>query len=594
MTKSVRAKKRKKADFAKVKFKVGKTIKKAQNETKTDFKARKIIIKEQLGKKSDQDLLTKRKQNIKDLLSRLSHSSIYVRQDGVNGLLEIVKKYEVVTLEPNLPSVLQGLAPLLFDSDTLIRSSAIKFMEALILKVGSNIAPYFNIIATHLSCAMVHLNINVQGDSLKLMHVLIKHTPALIARHANTLLKNFVNLISRKASSTQTSSKLESGMVDFSRILHVNPSNSLTSPKWRLQLLQELSGFLEAILVEQKHVEEQVPYTIWETVVVGSVPPVVTADVLSSTTQEMWLLSDPEQLKKFSLSIIPLLFQIWAEVRPGGTQDYAGSNTLSEESVETLNCIVRIIRQLWHITQVCLHSHPTKCTWFMGALKASYMTKIMVGFPYYCHLGAVQNKKKKPKMVDKKMQPDGDYSLRHCDDLNVSLALFAMQMSSSEGLAENALNFFTKLLRDGNRDGQYNLGSVVNILSDLLQLIPEKQADSLLAAAQTCYTRLHPLKKDRALLLQILLAATDIDHPQLWKCGSNSVWVYQVVEDLASGSARDLLLHTAIILRLRNNTEIKQLLLARKDEIREKIESKGIQGMTPGEVNKKLHLLLKD
>ncbi|XP_042216329.1 testis-expressed protein 10-like [Homarus americanus] len=591
MTKSARAKKNKKADFAKVKLKVGKKIKKAQNETRTDFKARKIILKEQLEKKSDQTLLTKKKHNIKELLSRLSHSSSYVRQDGVTGLLEIVKKNQKADLEPFLPTMIQGVAPSIFDTDTLIRTSAIKFMDALILKVGNSIEPYFNIVATHLSCAMVHLNINVQGDSLKLMRVLTRHTPQLIARHADTLLKNFVSLISRKASSAQMITRSKPNKVDFSRLLHVNPNNNLTAHKWRLQLLQELSSFLEAILGEQRRVQAQVPYTLWQTIVDGSLPPVVCGDSVQGKTQESGVFSDPWQLEKFCFSIIPLLFQIWAEVDVKETNDNTGGNTLSGEGVQTLSCIVSIITHLWHITQLCTNQQPSQCTWFMVQLKSKYMSKIMCGFPYYCHMSTSQ---KKLRSGVKKLTTEGDYSLRHCDDVNVSLALLTMQLSSSEVFQEEAVNFLSKLLRDGNQDRQYNLGSVVTILLDLLQVIPKSQGEILVNAAQTCYSNFHPLKKDRALLLQILLAATDVDHTYLWDCRNISVWVDQLVDDLVRGDVREALLDSAIILRLRDNTKFKHLVLTSREEIKEKIQSKGVQGMAPSEVNKKLLFLLKD
>lgn len=65
MTKSSKAKKAQKADFAKKKIKVGKKLKKAQNETRTDFKARKIILKEQLVEKSDTTLVTKKHHSVK-------------------------------------------------------------------------------------------------------------------------------------------------------------------------------------------------------------------------------------------------------------------------------------------------------------------------------------------------------------------------------------------------------------------------------------------------------------------------------------------------------------------------------------------------
>lgn len=75
MTKSSKAKKARKADFTKQKIKVGKKLKKAQNETRTDFKARKIILKEQLVEKSDKTLVTKKHHSVK---VSLFHSSIRI------------------------------------------------------------------------------------------------------------------------------------------------------------------------------------------------------------------------------------------------------------------------------------------------------------------------------------------------------------------------------------------------------------------------------------------------------------------------------------------------------------------------------------
>lgn len=77
MTKSAKAKKARKADFAKVKIKVGRKLKKAQNETRTDFKARKIIVAEQLARKASEEVLTKRKHNIKVILQHLKFLFIH-------------------------------------------------------------------------------------------------------------------------------------------------------------------------------------------------------------------------------------------------------------------------------------------------------------------------------------------------------------------------------------------------------------------------------------------------------------------------------------------------------------------------------------
>lgn len=61
---------------------------------------------------------------------------MFVRQDGVNGLLELVNKYETLALLPHLSQVITGVAPAIFDTDSLIRTTAIKFVEALVMKVS--------------------------------------------------------------------------------------------------------------------------------------------------------------------------------------------------------------------------------------------------------------------------------------------------------------------------------------------------------------------------------------------------------------------------------------------------------------------------
>lgn len=594
MTKSAKAKKAKKADFAKVKLKVGKRLKKAQNETRTDFKARKIILKEQLSRKGEEALLTKKKRNVKDLLSSLGHTNTYVRQDGLNGLLELVKKNETELLVPKLSQIITGVAPCLFDIDVLIRSVAIKFIEVLLVKVGTHVEPYFNVLATHLSCAMVHLNTGVQADSLRLVNLFVKHTPVLLARHANTLLNNFVNLISRKANSSQTTTSKREMCVDFSRMLHTNPSSSLTTHKGHVELLQELSGFLEIILKEQDQVEEQVPLTMWQRVMAGSLPPVVWGGTDKDAAQHTWLFSDPQHLQKFVQEIVPLLFQVWAEVDPKNQEEIEEDNMLNEEGVKALSSILSIIDHLMNITQACTKQQPKECEWFVGQLNSQYMSKIMSGFPYYRHTSPTVTKKKKNKSGRSADQNVDNHSIKHCDHLNVTLATLTVQLSSSSQFQEKAVSYLARVLSNKTHDGEYNISAVVKVLLHLLPQTDEQEAESLVGGALACYKRLHPLKKDRTLLLQVLLAATHITNPTLWRCQSVDLWVRQIVEELAGGEVQEGVLGAAITLRLQANTSLGQLLATHKQEITENLERRGMPGVTKTLLSNKLKFLLKD
>ena len=65
MGKSNKAKKEKKADFTKVKLKVGKKLPKGQNLTDTSFKSRKIVISNQLKKQAGDTPVTKKRLSLK-------------------------------------------------------------------------------------------------------------------------------------------------------------------------------------------------------------------------------------------------------------------------------------------------------------------------------------------------------------------------------------------------------------------------------------------------------------------------------------------------------------------------------------------------
>lgn len=68
----------------------------------------------------------------------VGNTNTYVRQDGLNGLLELVKKNEMEMLLPKLSQIISGVAPCVFDIDFLIRSATIKFIETLLVKVTTN------------------------------------------------------------------------------------------------------------------------------------------------------------------------------------------------------------------------------------------------------------------------------------------------------------------------------------------------------------------------------------------------------------------------------------------------------------------------
>ncbi|CAL4108262.1 unnamed protein product [Meganyctiphanes norvegica] len=584
------AKARKKADFQKVKFKVGKKLAKAQNETKTDFKARKIILKEQLVKKPTEGLVTKKRLNVKELLTRLSHQSVFVRQDGINGLIELVEGNPKESIVPVLSSIVPGVCPAVLDTDSMLRTSTSKLIEAIIVKVNMSIEPYFHILATHLSCAMVHLNTGVQADSLKLMRVLIKNSTALLARHANTLIENFINLISRKVSNTQSSgSYISSGKIDISRILHVNPNNNITSLNFRVRLLVELGAFLAGILGERQRIQVSLPYDSWQTIIVGSLP----NSIRNEGKQEVWLLSDPVQLEKFCASLLPLLQQTWSEVDPGKDRHNTAGEALPDQAADTLACILNIITQLWKVTEVCTQTSPIEVDWFTSQLRPG-LNSLIAGFPYCRHRTKLSKKKKKSQEM---LLLEEEEEFHHFDSVNVSLAFLAGQYYQDEELQNDIQSFLIALLSDPKRDGGYNVSHAVELILRLLPADTGKsqsyEESALIDSICSCYSRLHPLKKSRITLLQVLLHITDIDHRNLWSFTSVSAWCVKLVEDLASRDIQAGMLDVARQLKQRNCKQFVQALKSKENSLRENIQKRGVRGLTTEDANRQLSFILK-
>lgn len=110
-----------KAEKAKTKLKgkKDKELPKGTNVTKTNFKVKKIVIKEQLKKHLQSEALTSRKLNIKELLSRLNHFNTKSRTDALDGLKEIITLFPEV-LERNLGQLLLNVTPLVLNIEKLV------------------------------------------------------------------------------------------------------------------------------------------------------------------------------------------------------------------------------------------------------------------------------------------------------------------------------------------------------------------------------------------------------------------------------------------------------------------------------------------
>jgi pre-rRNA-processing protein IPI1 len=92
---------------------------------------------------------------------------------------------------------------------------------------------------------MTHIHISIQDDSLAMLDTLLAATPLLVAANADTVLHNFLDMISSLKSDSSSE-----------RTLTVNLSSRFTSIEWRMKVLRRLKGLLSA-LVEYKNQQDE-------------------------------------------------------------------------------------------------------------------------------------------------------------------------------------------------------------------------------------------------------------------------------------------------------------------------------------------------
>lgn len=148
----------------------------------------------------------------------------------------------------HLGVMLQGICQLALDIDKDVRKECFKALNLVFASQTPDlIAPFFNVVTSYLRCAMTHINIHIQEDSLSLLDCLLSYTPSLVASNSDTIFACFLDMISK----LRTDSKPE-------RTLTTNLGRKQTSVKWRSKVLDRLLGILRAIVENRKLVYKQI------------------------------------------------------------------------------------------------------------------------------------------------------------------------------------------------------------------------------------------------------------------------------------------------------------------------------------------------
>lgn len=381
-----------KSEKAKTKLKAKKDLPKGTNVTKTNFKIKKIVIREQLKTHSENEILTTKKLNVKDLLSRLKHFNSTSRTEGLNGLKEMITRHDIFS--ENMSQFIHGVTPLVLDIERTVRRETFKLLHlALTSAPAHRMEPFFEVMFSYLRCAMTHIDTGIQEDSLFFLDMLLTCTPTQIAINFQKIIPNFMDMISKLRIDSKPG-----------RTLTVNLGSKLTSVKWRVKVLTRLHEFLRIIVNYKKSVisdsNQRVIsknnlqiYALDKPNYFPLFNPVSLSNCyLSCLSRNNKINSTPintdeaEKFKSYVETLIPLLFETWVEVGPSEIQAQSKKleTVISEEAASLLKQILHVISLLWQYLQIIQKTNPNTelATWFKGKFKREYNKHLISNFPY--------------------------------------------------------------------------------------------------------------------------------------------------------------------------------------------------------------------
>ena len=196
------ARKKKNADFQKVKIKAGKRLPKHLNETVPEFKAKKIKIKPFANSTTE------------DFVKLLSHSTLSKNLK----LLYLSKLSQILRQEQKSVSCgehIQAISKYITDVDGGVRSSAINCLKLCLNSIESKsnpekLSPILSILLTFINCGITHIDGSIRNDSQKFLVFIFQKCDASLDEHMmqmflsklkvlkqNTLESEYYNLLEK-------------------------------------------------------------------------------------------------------------------------------------------------------------------------------------------------------------------------------------------------------------------------------------------------------------------------------------------------------------------------------------------------------------
>ncbi|KAF7320428.1 Ipi1-N domain-containing protein [Mycena kentingensis (nom. inval.)] len=171
------AQKRKAADFAKAKLKLGKGKQQPSNAIDTSFKARSIALPSQSIAKHTNEPTTRRKLALNDLILHLKHYNAPTRRDAISGLRELLDSHPQL-LDASLPTLITAAARAIGDEDASVRKALLDFFIWLFPRIPpDDLIPHSTTLLLFTTSAQTHIFPEIRVDAIRFLNVYLDHIP---------------------------------------------------------------------------------------------------------------------------------------------------------------------------------------------------------------------------------------------------------------------------------------------------------------------------------------------------------------------------------------------------------------------------------
>lgn len=378
-----------KSEKAKVKLKAKKVkhLPKGLNVTDPTFKVKKIVIREQLKQHDETEILSKRKLNVKELLSRLQHHNSTVRQEAVKELKEILSHHTPELLSSQFGPLLRGVSALCLDKEKDIRRDSFKVLGLILGPISNEqLAPYRDVLISYLRCAMTHIDPRIKEDALLFLDVLASNCGSILARNSRKVLPNFLDMISKLHTEMKPGRQLTTTL---------NSKN--TSVKWRSKVLERLADMFRSIVNYHKTEKicgsnaksrvirvdkntKYIPIYLESSRLVCEIDFERKDNAKENSADESL---NADEFTRYVEMLMPLIFDSWIEVCPTEKTIDNSELLISSEAAELLKSIVDITQLIIECIDM-LHSNCETDVklWFRNNYQNAYTKNVFSRFPY--------------------------------------------------------------------------------------------------------------------------------------------------------------------------------------------------------------------